>query len=306
MCLPAPRRQPTSSLRTPRPRTRRCTRRRGGGARMEGVRCSELHHRCVRDVRLLSRRPHPLGHPDGGSVSPRRSGFRASPLPMISIAKEPMMCFLPLVVVVVGFFGNVRYPLYGKSLFRRVPRHSHRHHIRGPRLPAQPRDHYVRFRFRCSEYFRCRVLQPVRPPHRPPVQGVRARTDPSGDAQRFRLQGDILGGFGKGLAGLGESELGRLGRAFVAIRHHRIPRHDGVRGVCGGGGRFMPDGGVHDPGGERVLGALSGGMFPTPCTSGTPCTRRRGKDRLLYARGVSYFILLSTGLSRRFLQRHPG
>ena len=34
--------------------------------------------------------------------------------PMITIAKEPIMCFLPLVVVVVGFFGNVRYPLYGK------------------------------------------------------------------------------------------------------------------------------------------------------------------------------------------------
>lgn len=37
--------------------------------------------------------------------------------PMISIAQEPIMCFLPLIIVLCGFFGNIRYPIYGKITF---------------------------------------------------------------------------------------------------------------------------------------------------------------------------------------------
>ena len=37
--------------------------------------------------------------------------------PMITIAKSPMMCLLPFMVVIFGFFGNVRYPVYGKITF---------------------------------------------------------------------------------------------------------------------------------------------------------------------------------------------
>jgi hypothetical protein len=33
--------------------------------------------------------------------------------PMITIAQEPIMCFLPFLIVVTGFFGNVRYPVWG-------------------------------------------------------------------------------------------------------------------------------------------------------------------------------------------------
>lgn len=37
--------------------------------------------------------------------------------PMLSVAKEPMMCLLPLLIIFCGFFGGVRYKIVGKVTF---------------------------------------------------------------------------------------------------------------------------------------------------------------------------------------------
>lgn len=37
--------------------------------------------------------------------------------PLIDIAAEPMMCWLPFLIVMTGFFGDVRYPIVGKVTF---------------------------------------------------------------------------------------------------------------------------------------------------------------------------------------------
>ena len=113
--------------------------------------------------------------------------------------------------------------------------------------------------------------------------------DPSGEGiQRFRLQGRHPRRVRQGSGGSWRVRAhGRLGRAFVAIRHHRIPRHDGVRGVCGGGGRSTRCATrVHDQGrlGHVHRRAAAAACSPHHRVHRVPRVQgARGKDRLLYA-----------------------
>ena len=128
--------------------------------------------------------------------------------PMLTIAKAPMMCLLPFMVVVFGFFGNVRYPVYGKVTFPialmaillsvifgwagACKRSTEE--IGGAYGPVTVSDFYNGFRA---------------------IPGTGASgtcqgtdKDAAKDAWKaYAFKGDIFGGFGSGLAGLGESDL---------------------------------------------------------------------------------------------------
>ena len=220
--------------------------------------------------------------------------------PMLTIAKSPIMCLLPLMVVVFGFFGNVRYPVYGKITFPiallaillsvifgwagACKRSTEV--IGGAYGDVSVSDFYNGFRA---------------------IPGTGASgtcqgtdKDAAKDAWKaYAFKGDIFGGFGSGLAGLGESDLmddfaapallfgmiGFLGTmtcvesaeaAGDAYPMSEIMIVDGI-GTC--------------------IAALAGGMFGTTVYIGHPVHKALGaKIGYSIANGVLYFIFLSTGL----------
>ena len=118
--------------------------------------------------------------------------------PMISIAKHPMMCLLPFMVVVFGFFGNVRYPVYGKVTFPIALMAILLSVIFGwaGACKRSTKD-LGGYGDSVADYYN---------------GGAETCTGTDGNAAKaawnnYAFKGDIFGGFGGGLAGLGESDL---------------------------------------------------------------------------------------------------
>ena len=125
----------------------------------------------------------------------------------------------------------------------------------------------------------------------------------------FAFKGDILGGFGKGLAGLGESEL--MGDWVAPSLLFGIIGFLGTMACvesaeAAGDSYPMAECMIAD-GLGTCIGALSGGMFPTTVYIGYPVYKALGaKIGYSMLNGVSYFILLSTGLFAALYNVIPG
>ena len=233
--------------------------------------------------------------------------------PMITIAKEPIMCFLPLLVVVVGFFGNVRYPLYGKITvpvaFLAIAIST----VSGWAGGCQRSRETITYGFG-SDAVSTSVAEFYN--GKDPVTGLPYKTCTGTDPTRakkayddFAFKGDILGGFGKGLAGLGESEL--MGDWVAPSLLFGIIGFLGTMACvesaeAAGDSYPMAECMIADGLGTCV-GALSGGMFPTTVYIGHPVHKALGaKIGFSMLNGVLYFILLSTGLFAALYNVIPG
>ena len=233
--------------------------------------------------------------------------------PMISIAKEPMMCFLPLVVVVVGFFGNVRYPLYGKITIPVAFLAIAIATISGWAGACQHSRETITYGFG-SDAVSTSVAEFYN--GKDPLTDLPYKTCTGTDPTRaekayndFAFKGDILGGFGKGLAGLGESEL--MGDWVAPSLLFGIIGFLGTMACvesaeAAGDSYPMAECMIAD-GLGTCIGALSGGMFPTTVYIGYPVYKALGaKIGYSMLNGVSYFILLSTGLFAALYNVIPG
>ena len=223
--------------------------------------------------------------------------------PMITLVKEPIMCFLPLMVVVVGFFGNVRYPIYGKITFPIALMAIGFSTIFGWAGACNRSRANITYGFPPDDVttsvaaFYNGVDANTGLPYRTcqGTDGTRAKA--AWDS--FAFKGDIFGGFGKGLAGLSESELmgdwvpGALLFGMIGF----LGTMTDVESAEAAGDAYpMAEIMIVDGIGTMMV-ALAGGMYGTTVYIGHPVHKALGaKIGYSMLNGIVYFIFLSTGM----------
>lgn len=223
--------------------------------------------------------------------------------PMLTIAKAPMMCLLPFMVVVFGFFGNVRYPVYGKVTFPIALMAILMSVIFGWAGACKRSTEVLGGAYggddgvSVSDFY----------------NGFRAisGTGSSGTCQgtdkaaakaawkTYAFKGDIYGGFGKGLAGLSESELMEdfAAPALLFGMIGFLGTMTCVESAEAAGDAYPMSEIMIVDGIGTCMAALAGGMFGTTVYIGHPVHKALGaKIGYSMLNGILYFIFLSTGL----------
>ena len=223
--------------------------------------------------------------------------------PMLTIAKAPMMCLLPFMVVVFGFFGNVRYPVYGKVTFPIALMAILMSVIFGWAGACKRSTEVLGGAYggddgvSVSDFY----------------NGFRAisGTGSSGTCQgtdkaaakaawkTYAFKGDIYGGFGKGLAGLSESELMEdfAAPALLFGMIGFLGTMTCVESAEAAGDAYPMSEIMIVDGIGTCMAALAGGMFGTTVYIGHPVHKALGaKIGYSMLNGIAYFIFLATGL----------
>ena len=223
--------------------------------------------------------------------------------PMLTLVKAPMMCLLPFMVVVFGFFGNVRYPVYGKVTFPIALLAILMSVIFGWAGACKRSTEVLGGAYggddgvSVSDFY----------------NGFRAisGTGSSGTCQgtdkaaakaawkTYAFKGDIYGGFGKGLAGLSESELMEdfAAPALLFGMVGFLGTMTCVESAEAAGDAYPMSEIMIVDGIGTCMAALAGGMFGTTVYIGHPVHKALGaKIGYSMLNGIAYFIFLSTGL----------
>lgn len=238
--------------------------------------------------------------------------------PMISIAQEPIMCFLPFIIVVTGFFGNVRYPVYGKVTFpiallaigfstifgwAGACKHSTTANISYSELTvtdystmtcgfetkyASVADYYNGGAETCTG-----------------TDGNKAKAA----WDKFAFKGDIFGGFGTGLSGLGEADImgDWIAPALLFGMIGFLGTMTCVESAEAAGDKYPMAEVMIVDGIGTMLAALFGGMFGTTVYIGHPVHKALGaKIGYSLLNGFLFLILLSTGVFATIYNVIPG
>jgi AGZA family xanthine/uracil permease-like MFS transporter len=219
--------------------------------------------------------------------------------PMISIATHPMMCFLPFMVVIFGFFGNVRYPVYGKITFPIALMAILMSVIFGWAGACERSTKDLGNGDSVATYYN---------------GGAKTCTGTDGNAAKaawndYAFTGDIFGGFGSGLAGLGESDLMEdfAAPALLFGMIGFLGTMTCVESAEAAGDAYPMSEIMIVDGIGTCLAAFAGGMFGTTVYIGHPVHKALGaKIGYSIANGVIYFIFLSTGLFASLYNVIPG
>jgi len=236
--------------------------------------------------------------------------------PMISIAKEPIMCFLPFIIVVTGFFGNVRYPVYGKITFPIALMAigfstifgwagGCKHDTTLDIKYSNPCTFADEFTSVASFYNGVN-----------PSNGMAYETCQGTDGNRakiawdtFAFKGDIFGGFGKGIGGLSESAL-MSDWAAPAILFGMIGflgTMTCVESAEAAGDKYPMAEVMIVDGLGTMIGAIFGGMFGTSVYIGHPVHKALGaKIGYSLLNGVAFLFLLSSGMFAWLYNVIPG
>jgi xanthine/uracil/vitamin C permease (AzgA family) len=219
--------------------------------------------------------------------------------PMLNIVKHPMMCLLPFMVVVVGFFGNVRYPIYGKVTFPIALTAILMSVLFGwlgacERSTKPLPDSYLYF------------LGGGPTPSVADFYNGGAKTCQGTDGKvakkawdTYAFKGEIFGGFGKGLSGLGEADLmsdfAAPSLLFGMIGF--LGTMTCVESAEAAGDAYPMSEIMIVDGIGTTLAAVAGSMFGTTVYIGHPVHKALGaKIGYSILNGIVYFIFLSTGL----------
>jgi hypothetical protein len=214
--------------------------------------------------------------------------------PMISIAQEPIMCFLPFMIVVTGFFGNVRYPVYGKVTFPIALMAIGFSTIFGWAGACKHSTDPIPYGFAGGTYTVADFYN----------GGAETCTGTDGNKAKaawdtFAFKGDIFGGFGKGLSGLGEADLmgDWIAPALLFGMIGFLGTMTCVESAEAAGDKYPMAEIMIVDGIGTMLAALFGGMFGTTVYIGHPVHKALGaKIGYSILNGVMYLILLSTGM----------
>lgn len=128
--------------------------------------------------------------------------------PMLDIAKEPIMCLLPLIVVMVGFFGNTRYPIVGKFTFPIAVLAIGISTITGWAGACEHSTKAIPYGYSGATTSVASAYNGNYPSGEPKktCQGTDSRLAKAA-WEDYAFTGDVMGGFGKGLEGLSESDI---------------------------------------------------------------------------------------------------
>ena len=224
--------------------------------------------------------------------------------PMISIAQEPIMCFLPFMIVVTGFFGNVRYPVYGKVTFPIALMAIGFSTIFGWAGACKHSTDPIPYGFAGGTYTVADFYN----------GGAETCTGTDGNKAKaawdtFAFKGDIFGGFGKGLSGLGEADLmgDWIAPALLFGMIGFLGTMTCVESAEAAGDKYPMAEIMIVDGIGTMLAALFGGMFGTTVYIGHPVHKALGaKIGYSILNGVMYLILLSTGMFATIYNVIPG
>jgi len=219
--------------------------------------------------------------------------------PMISIVTHPMMCFLPFMVVIFGFFGNVRYPVYGKITFPIALMAILMSVIFGWAGACERSTKDLGNGDSVATYYN---------------GGAKTCTGTDGNAAKaawndYAFKGDIFGGFGSGLAGLGESDLMEdfAAPALLFGMIGFLGTMTCVESAEAAGDAYPMSEIMIVDGIGTCLAAFAGGMFGTTVYIGHPVHKALGaKIGYSLLNGLIYFIFLSTGLFASLYNVIPG
>jgi AGZA family xanthine/uracil permease-like MFS transporter len=225
--------------------------------------------------------------------------------PMISIAQEPIMCFLPLIVVLIGFFGNVRYPLFGKVTFPIAVLAIGISVISGWAGGCEhSTDNYIAMDYAGTQFKSVADFY---------NGGKKRCTGTDGNAAKlawetYAGQGGVLGGFGKGMDGLGDGIMkdwisGALLFGMIGF----LGTMTCVESAEAAGDAYpMAEVMVVD-GIGTCMGSIFGGIYGTTVYIGHPVHKALGaKIGYSIVNGVLYLILLSTGIFAWLYNVIPG
>ena len=228
---------------------------------------------------------------------------------VIDIMQEPMMCFLPFMIVLTGFFGNVRYPIYKSITFPIA-------------LLAILASTAFGWMGACEhstdliEYGFDGVTTSVAAQYNgiDPATGLGRKTCVGTDKHaakaafdQYAFKGDIFGGFGRGLKGFSHPTVKSL--VAQSLLYGAIgflgTMADVESAELAGDSYPMAECLIADGVGTMV-GALAGGIYGTTMYIGHPIHKALGaKIGYSLLNGFVYIILFSTGLFASIYQVIP-
>ena len=215
---------------------------------------------------------------------------------MLNIVQAPMMCLLPFMVVVLGFFGNVRYPIYGKVTFP----------IALTAILLSVFFGWVGACERSTKQLPASYGFGDTPKSVASFYNSGKETCQGTDGNvaknawnTYAFKGDIFGGFGKGLSGLGEGSLmgDFAAPSFLFGMIGFLGTMTCVESAEAAGDAYPMSEIMIVDGIGTTMAAIAGGMFGTTVYIGHPVHKALGaKIGYSILNGIVYFIFLSTGL----------
>jgi len=222
--------------------------------------------------------------------------------PMIDIAKEPIMCFLPLIIVICGFFGNVRYPIYGKITFPIAVLAIAISVIAGWAGACEHSTDPIMYRDTVTSVAAFYN------------GGKKTCTGTDGNAAKLAWEtyveksDGLFGGFGKGLSGMGDGVMkdwiaGALLFGMIGF----LGTMTCVESAEAAGDKYPMSEVMIVDGIGTMIGALCGGIYGTTVYIGHPVHKALGaKIGYSILNGICYVVLLSSGMFAWLYNVIPG
>ena len=219
---------------------------------------------------------------------------------VVDIFEHPMMCWLPFMIVLTGFFGNVRYPIYKSVTFPIALLAILSSSAFGWMGACEQSTDDIVYGFGSHTTSVAAQYNGV-----DAATGLARKTCQGTDKalakaawKQYAGKGDIFGGFGKGLKGFSHSDVKDL--VAQSLLYGAIGFLGSMADVesaeMAGDSYPMAECLIFD-GLGTMIGALAGGIYGTTMYIGHPIHKALGaKIGYSLLNGVVYFILFSSGI----------
>jgi len=219
---------------------------------------------------------------------------------VVDIFESPMMCFLPFMIVLTGFFGNVRYPIYKSITFPIALLAILASSAFGWMGACEQSTDELVYGFgshTTSVAAQYNGVDPATGAGRKTCQGT-DKTLAKNAWNTYAGKGDIFGGFGRGLKGFSHAEVKDL--VAQSLLYGAIGFLGSMADVesaeLAGDSYPMAECLIFD-GLGTMIGAIAGGIYGTTMYIGHPIHKALGaKIGYSILNGIVYFILFCTGI----------